>query len=136
MSRAYFPHDNTNPLLTTREAADRLGVSLRTIQLWVDGGKLKAGVTPGGHRRIRLSDVLALADKCGIIQPDAKPAKPLPTSVLGAAKIADLREREMQAYRDGIYAGHTSASHRIEALIREVEAKAVTAERRRAADDV
>ena len=37
---------------STREAADLLGVSLRTIQLWVEGGVLRAWKTAGGHRRI------------------------------------------------------------------------------------
>jgi excisionase family DNA binding protein len=42
---------------TTREAADRLGVSLRTAQLWVDSGILEAWKTDGGHRRITLASV-------------------------------------------------------------------------------
>lgn len=45
---------------TTREAAEMLGVSLRTAQLWVDSGILKAWRTEGGHRRIDLSSVESL----------------------------------------------------------------------------
>ena len=41
----------------TGEAAELLGVSLRTVQLWVDAGILEAWLTEGGHRRIRLSSV-------------------------------------------------------------------------------
>lgn len=37
---------------TTREAAKRLGVSLTTVQLWVESGALPAWKTAGGHRRI------------------------------------------------------------------------------------
>ena len=37
---------------STIEVAKRLGVSLQTIQRWVDAGHLKAWKTPGGHRRI------------------------------------------------------------------------------------
>lgn len=37
---------------TTREAAQLLGVSLRTAQLWVERGLLEAWKTGGGHRRI------------------------------------------------------------------------------------
>ncbi len=37
---------------TTREAADLLGVSLRTAQLWTESGLLTAWKTDGGHRRI------------------------------------------------------------------------------------
>jgi excisionase family DNA binding protein len=32
--------------------AERLGVSVPTVQRWVDAGYLKAWKTPGGHRRI------------------------------------------------------------------------------------
>ncbi|WOB08124.1 response regulator [Piscinibacter gummiphilus] len=54
------PHDKT----TTRSAsapprtystayvAQRLGISIPTVQRWVDAGRLKAWKTPGGHRRI------------------------------------------------------------------------------------
>lgn len=54
-------HSDSTPragkFCTTREAADRLGVSLRTAQLWVDSGMLEAWKTEGGHRRISLSSV-------------------------------------------------------------------------------
>ncbi|GGJ69905.1 helix-turn-helix domain-containing protein [Deinococcus aquiradiocola] len=43
--------------LTTREAADRLGVSLRTVQQWVEQGALQAYKTHGGHRRILRSSL-------------------------------------------------------------------------------
>jgi excisionase family DNA binding protein len=66
MSRPHFAPDPLDPLLTTREAAMRLGVSLRTVQLWVEAGTLPAGRTPGGHRRIRLSAVEALAQRSGL----------------------------------------------------------------------
>lgn len=39
-------------VLTTRQAAQQLGVSVRTVQLWVEGGLLPAWKTAGGHRRI------------------------------------------------------------------------------------
>lgn len=38
--------------ISTRKAAATLGVSLSTIQLWVETGKLPAWKTAGGHRRI------------------------------------------------------------------------------------
>lgn len=43
--------------LTTREASVLLGVSLRTVQLWVEAGVLNAWKTQGGHRRISAESV-------------------------------------------------------------------------------
>lgn len=37
---------------STKTAAEMLGVSLRTVQLWVENGRLPAWKTDGGHRRI------------------------------------------------------------------------------------
>jgi excisionase family DNA binding protein len=42
---------------TTREAAQLLGISLRTAQLWSENGQLEAWKTEGGHRRISLGSV-------------------------------------------------------------------------------
>ena len=39
------------PLLTISEAGQMLGVSETALRQWTDEGKLKAFVTPGGHRR-------------------------------------------------------------------------------------
>ena len=46
--------------MTTREAAEQLGVALSTIQHWSEKGLLKAWKTGGGHRRIARSSVEAL----------------------------------------------------------------------------
>ncbi|WP_341669284.1 helix-turn-helix domain-containing protein [Alcaligenes sp. SDU_A2] len=45
---------------STRQAADLLGVSVRTVQLWVEAGTLKAWKTQGGHRRIDHQSVQAM----------------------------------------------------------------------------
>lgn len=39
-------------VMSTSEAAESLGVALRTVQLWVESGVLPAWKTAGGHRRI------------------------------------------------------------------------------------
>lgn len=43
--------------LSTREAAARLGLAVRSVQLMVDRGELVAWKTPGGHRRIAAESV-------------------------------------------------------------------------------
>ena len=48
---------------TTREAAVLLGVSVGTVQLWVESGLLKAWKTAGGHRRVMRDSVSALLHK-------------------------------------------------------------------------
>ena len=55
---------------TTREAANLLGVSVRTAQLWSESGLLEAWRTEGGHRRITRASVQRL------LTSDAKPAPP------------------------------------------------------------
>ena len=47
-------------LMTTREAGEKLGVAVRTVQLWVEAGLLPAWRTAGGHRRISRDAVDAL----------------------------------------------------------------------------
>ncbi|MEQ1500625.1 MAG: response regulator [Myxococcota bacterium] len=44
---------------TTHEVAKFLDVSLPTVVNWVNGGRLRAHRTPGGHRRIAHNDLLA-----------------------------------------------------------------------------
>ncbi len=49
--------DAERDVCSTREAAERLGVSLRTVQLWAEAGLIRAWKTPGGHRRILISSI-------------------------------------------------------------------------------
>lgn len=46
--------------ISTKKAAELLGVSQRTIQNWVDDGKLTSSRTNGGHRRLNPEDVRRL----------------------------------------------------------------------------
>lgn len=61
-------------LMTTSDVAKELGVTIRSVQLWVEQGVLEGWKTPGGHRRItrasfnrialgHIDDEKALADK-------------------------------------------------------------------------
>jgi excisionase family DNA binding protein len=45
--------------LSTIIVARMLGVSVSSVAKWIDEGKLKAGRTPGGHRRIEAEDLVA-----------------------------------------------------------------------------
>lgn len=47
---------------STREAAKLLNISLRTAQIWVESGKLRAWKTAGGHRRISRVSVQEVLD--------------------------------------------------------------------------
>lgn len=55
--------ENQDKFYTTREAAERLGVSLRTAQLWSESGLLEAWKTDGGHRRISRESVQRVLEK-------------------------------------------------------------------------
>ncbi|MCW2581352.1 MAG: binding domain, excisionase family [Klenkia sp.] len=51
------------PMVTTQEAADVLGVSRPTLVRMLDHGLIPYD-QPGSHRRLRLSDVLAHQARC------------------------------------------------------------------------
>lgn len=49
--------ESLNEICSTREASEALGVSQRTVQLWVESGVLNAWKSPGGHRKITIASV-------------------------------------------------------------------------------
>lgn len=54
---------NAADFCSTKDAALLLGVSHRTVQLWVENGALQAWKTAGGHRRITMTSVRKLVDE-------------------------------------------------------------------------
>lgn len=58
---------------TTREAATLLGVSVGTVQLWVESGLLQAWKTAGGHRRVIRESVNQLLHKKPVPAPSQMP---------------------------------------------------------------
>jgi excisionase family DNA binding protein len=75
-----MPRVNSTPSIpdscSTTEAAQRLGMAVRSVQLMVDRGELQAWKTPGGHRRILRESLDAwLASRGGAV-PVAAPAVP------------------------------------------------------------
>jgi excisionase family DNA binding protein len=89
-------HDASNPetpvtaefrAYSTIEVARRLGVSLQTVQRWVDAGHLKAWKTLGGHRRIDADSAESLFKSQGSVSARTDPAvqsvsPPVPLQVL------------------------------------------------------
>lgn len=65
-------HSNRNEpteIVTTRQAADMLGVAVSTVQKWVELGKLTSWKTPGGHRRIPLTAIQAVLQQGVAVMP-------------------------------------------------------------------
>lgn len=81
-------------ILTTTDVAKILGVSVRTAQLLIEGGSIPSWKTPGGHRRVYRSDVLAL------MPGDTASALPVSARVIviaGADALPTLTARLAQA---------------------------------------
>lgn len=55
--------ENADDILTTAQAAARLGVAPNSVMAWADSGLLRAWRTPGGHRRISAASVQAMLDQ-------------------------------------------------------------------------
>ena len=47
-------------LMGPAEVAERFGVDPKTVTRWAKAGKIASVRTPGGHRRYRETDILAL----------------------------------------------------------------------------
>lgn len=74
---------------TTREAATRLGVSVGTVQLWVESGLLQAWKTAGGHRRVLRDSVESLLHKKPDVASVARDAKASGARVLRVLVVED-----------------------------------------------
>jgi excisionase family DNA binding protein len=51
---------------TTRQAAEMLGISRQTLQVWVREGKANPAITLGGHYRFALKDVNEIRKSMGL----------------------------------------------------------------------
>ncbi len=60
-------------VLTTFEAAEFCNTSYMSVKRWIWSGKLEAFKTPGGHFRIRKSDLIDFMQKNGIPVPEDVP---------------------------------------------------------------
>lgn len=123
------PDPNSSDVCSTKEAASLLGVSHRTVQLWVEGGVLQAWKTAGGHRRILLSSVHRLVAQRNQAVAGARPAA-APAEPKAARRIvmADddatlLRLYELEIAGWGLDAELIKARDGFDALIRIGEAR-------------
>lgn len=57
---------NNEMTVSIGEAADKLGVSVKTVRRWADAGKINFERTPTGHRRFYISDLVKIPSKATI----------------------------------------------------------------------
>ena len=117
---------NAADFCSTKEAAAVLGVSHRTVQLWVESGTLQAWRTAGGHRRITLESVNRLVEgrRVAIAAHAPPPAAPAASaSSTRRVLVVDddplmLRLYELEMAGWGMDLNVVKANNGFEALIR------------------
>jgi excisionase family DNA binding protein len=117
---------NAADFCSTKEAAAVLGVSHRTVQLWVESGTLQAWRTAGGHRRITLESVNRLVEgrRVAIAAHAPPPAAPVAaaSSTRRVLVVDDdplmLRLYELEMAGWGMDLDVVKANNGFEALIR------------------
>lgn len=123
---------NAAEVCSTKEAASLLGVSHRTVQLWVEGGVLQAWKTAGGHRRILLSSVHRLVAQRNQAVRHGAPAAAAPADsgdngrpriVMADDDATLLRLYELEMSGWGLDADLIKARDGFDALIRIGEAR-------------
>ncbi len=112
--------------LSTSAVARLIDVAVGSVANWIDQDKLKAGRTPGGHRRIAVDDLVAfLVQQKLPIPPQLAPAAPKVLVVDDEPAVtewlAGLIEQEWPDYEvleahDGFSAGELVASTKPEVV--------------------
>lgn len=123
------PDPASSEVCSTKEAASLLGVSHRTVQLWVESGVLQAWKTAGGHRRILLTSVHRLVAQRNQAVAVGQPAPTTPEPATGRRIVmADddatlLRLYELEISGWGLDADLIKARDGFDALIKIGEAQ-------------
>lgn len=103
MSDMPKPTSKIKTFCTTREAATLLGVSVGTVQLWVENGLLKAWKTAGGHRRVlrdSVGELLQQAPEASSAVGPVQSVQSVPPAPSFAAPIPSLRRLSVLVVED------------------------------------
>jgi len=108
---------------STREAAELLSVSPKTVQLWVESGVLQAWKTAGGHRRITMESIHSILRQRGqaVAQHPAVAPRPQMLVVEDEATLRRLYEFQVASWKLSL--DLATASDGFEALVRVGEAR-------------
>jgi excisionase family DNA binding protein len=87
---------------STAYVARRLGVSVPTVQRWVDAGHLRAWKTLGGHRRIDARSAERLFRSRQLPDEDANAAVAAPTSSRASSRTSSTQRQGRQETPPGI----------------------------------
>lgn len=101
---------------TTFDISEICEVNPSTVQNWVRNHKLKAYVTPGGHRRVRRADLLAFLNEFGMPIP-AELAEPRPLILIvdDEENVRDVLSQVMKSEGDNFEV--VTATGGVEALL-------------------
>lgn len=117
-------------ICSAREAAQVLGISVRTAQLWVEEGRLQAWKTPGGHRRILVESVDRLRSQQMAMAGYANPqlstlildSDPIRCEELGAYLRSAIPDTQVDTVRDAVSVVLRIGSNNPDVLIVDLEA--------------
>lgn len=116
---------NPDEFCSTEDAAKALGVSLRTVRLWVESGALQAWKTPGGHRRITVQSLRKLiAERDKVSRPEAPAAQTAAPQLMVVDDDADmLKVYELNVSGWNLHLALATAKDGFEALLKIGERK-------------
>src|ERR1700679_3344215 len=90
-------------LYTSTEIGELLQVTASSVVKWVTAGLITAYTTPGGHRRIRIPDLVVFLRKHGMyIPPELEAAKRRILFVDDNSKLLGALKGEMEQHLDGV----------------------------------
>jgi excisionase family DNA binding protein len=101
-------HQDTDKLLTSHQVGELLQVNPSSINKWVNDGRIQAFRTPGGHRRIRVGDLVAFLDKHKM---------PVPRSLSAMSRRRLLVVDDNQKHLDALKRRLKAHSDRIELAV-------------------